>query len=130
MRSLVKRTALAGAALALVACASGNPRSAGSPFSQDPAERQEIKISVQNNNFSDATLWALVRDGRRQRLGQVTGKTEAVFTVPWSFSEPMRIEFDLVAGPRCTTESLDVDPGDTIEMIIAVDFSTMRTWCR
>jgi len=130
MRSLVKRIAVAAAALATAGCASGNPQSAGSPFSQDLAERREIKISVQNNNFSDATLWTLVRDGRRQRLGQVTGKSEAVFTVPWNFSEPMRIEFDLVAGPRCTTENLDVDPGDTLEMIIAVDFGMMSSWCR
>lgn len=130
MRTIRTRAALTSALLVLTACASGGPKASGSPFSEDLAERQEIKISVQNNNFSDVTLWALVRDGRRQRLGQVTGKTDAVFTLPWRFSEPMRLEFDLVAGPRCTTENIDVDPGDTLEMIIAVDLGMMHSWCR
>jgi hypothetical protein len=126
----VTRHTLAGALLAATACASGGPQSGGSPFSEDLAERQEVRIAIQNNNFSDATLWTLVRDGRRQRLGIVTGKTESVFTVPWTFSEPLRIEFDLVAGPRCVTENIDVDPGDTLELQIATDLSMMSSWCR
>lgn len=125
------RTALAGALLATAACASGGgPQRAGSPFSDDLRERKEVRIHVQNRNFSDATVWTLVRSGHRDRLGVVTGKTDAVFTVPWNFTEPMRIEFDLVAGPRCTTENLQVDPGDTLEMQIAVDIAMMRDWCR
>ncbi len=124
------RLALAGALLAMTACASGGPRRSGSPFSDDLAEREEVRISIQNRNFSDVTLWTLVRDGRRQRLGTVTGKSEAVFTVPWRFSEPMRIEFDFVAGPRCTTENIDVDPGDTLELQISTDLAMMRDWCR
>ena len=127
----IPRAALAGALLAAAACASGGgPQRAGSPFSDDPRERNEVRIHIQNNNFSDATVWTLVRDGRRNRLGTVTGKSEADFTVPWRFSEPMRIEFDLVAGPRCTTQNLMVDPGDSLEMQIAVDKRMMSDWCR
>lgn len=128
------RLTLTGALLALgtalSACASGGPQDTGSPFSEDLAERQEVKISIQNRNFSDVTLWTLVRDGRRQRLGTVTGKTDAVFTLPWRFSDPMRIELDFVAGPRCTTENLDVDPGDTLELLISTDLAMMSDWCR
>jgi hypothetical protein len=130
MSFLGKRTVLAGALLAMTACASGGPRSSGTPFSQDLAERNEIKITIQNNNFSDATVWTLVRDGRRQRLGMVTGKSEAAFTLPWRFSEPLRLQFDLVAGPRCTTENLSVDPGDTLELQIATDLAMMSSWCQ
>jgi hypothetical protein len=125
------RVALAGALLATAGCASGGgPRRSGSPFSDDPRERKEVSIHIENHNFSDATVWTLVRDGRRQRLGMVTGKSVADFTVPWTFSEPLRIQFDLVAGPRCTTENLVVDPGDTLEMQIAVDLAMMSDWCR
>jgi hypothetical protein len=124
------RLALSAALLAFVGCASGGPKIAGSPFSDDLAERQEVRISIQNSNFSDVTLWTLVRDGRRQRLGTVTGKTEAVFTLPWRFSEPMRIQLDFVAGPRCTTENIDVDPGDVLELLISTDLAMMRDWCR
>ncbi len=126
-----RRLALTGALLATAACASGGgPQRSGSPFGEDLRERNEVRIHIQNHNFSDATVWTLVRDGRRNRLGMVTGKTDAVFTVPWTFSEPLRIEFDLVAGPRCTTENLSVDPGDTLEMQIAVDIAMMSDWCR
>ncbi len=100
------------------ACASA---AGGDPFSESAAE-QQIQIKVINLNFQDATIWALIGGGRRQRLGMVSGKREAEFTIPWRFSEPLRLEFDLVAGPRCVTEDLTVDPGDLLELQIATDF--------
>lgn len=126
----VLRAALAGALLATAGCATGSPQRTGSPFSDDLRERNEVRIHVQNHNFSDATLWTLVRDGQRKRLGVVTGKSDEVFTFPWRFSEPLRIEFDMVAGPRCTTENIQVDPGDTLELQISSDFRMMSSWCR
>jgi hypothetical protein len=103
--------------LGLAACASGS--GGGSPFGDDLAERGEIEIKVVNLNFRDATVWALIGGSGRQRLGTVTGKGDEIFTLPWTFSEPLRIEFDLLAGPRCYTESLVVDPGDLLELQIA-----------
>ena len=99
-------------ALGLSACATG--QSADSPsFSGAPPEDQ-IRVEVQNFNFQDATIWAIVQSGRRIRLGMVTGKTDSVFTLDWDFSLPLRMEIDLVAGGRCMTERLDVDPGDIL----------------
>lgn len=114
---------VAGALLALSACASGGsqPERAANPFSSALSERNEVQIKVMNFNFSDATVWVLVRDGKRTRLGIVTGKTDAVFTIPWRFSEPMRMEFDLLADVRCVTEQITVDPGDILELQISVD---------
>ncbi len=109
--------------LTLTACASGGGPG-GNPFSQDPGERGEIEIKIVNMNFSDATVWALISGGRRQRLGFVTGKSEKIFTVPWTHSEPLSVEFDLVAGPRCLSESLVVDPGDLLELQIASNAAT------
>ena len=83
---------------------------------------QEIRIHILNLNFQDATVWAMVRDGHRERLGTVSGKREAWFTMPWRFSQPLRLEFDLVAGPRCRTENITVDPGDVLDLQIAADF--------
>jgi hypothetical protein len=115
--------AFAGAALllAVTACASRGKPTSGSPFTQGQAERNEIQIHVVNLNFNDATVWALVRDVRRDRLGMVTGKSEATFTMPWTFSDEMRLEFDLIGGVRCFTEAISVDPGDVLEMQISVD---------
>jgi len=111
------------------ACASGSGSGAGNPFSQDPAERKEIQIRVINLNFSDATVWALIQDGRRQRLGIVTGKREEVFVLPWTLSEDLRLEFDLLASDRCLTERMRVDPGDLLELQIPAQTAD-SAWCR
>lgn len=111
-------TVPAAVSLFLTACASAGS-TAANPFSDSAAERREVEIKVINLNFSDATVWALVRDGARQRLGIVTGKREETFVLEWTHSAPLRIEFDLMAGPRCYTESLIVDPGDLLELQIA-----------
>lgn len=119
------RGLVAGLLLALGACASsGGKERPTNPFAQDLAERNQVQIQVHNFNFADATVWVLVRDARRQRLGIVTGKSSAVFTIPWTFSEPLRLEFDLLADVRCVTEELSVDPGDILELQISVDPSS------
>lgn len=99
-------------ALAVGACASTGS-TGGDPFSDAPGA-EEIRIEIQNLNFADATVWALVQSGRRIRLGTVRGKSDSVFTLPWDFSLPLRMEIDLVAGGRCLTEELQVDPGDSL----------------
>jgi hypothetical protein len=115
----VVTAALAGLLL-IAGCATGKTAD-GNPFSQELAERNEVQVQVKNYHFSDATVWVLVRDARRMRLGYVTGKTDAVFTIPWTFPEPMRLEFDLLADVRCITEELMVDPGDILELQISLD---------
>jgi len=112
----------AGAALAvaalLAACATGGGGPGQNPFSQDLAERGEIEIRIINLNFNDATVWALIQDGRRQRLGIVAGKREDNFVLPWTMSEDLRLEYDFLAGSRCYTERMRVDPGDRLELQI------------
>ncbi|MFO8174972.1 MAG: hypothetical protein ACQET1_00925 [Gemmatimonadota bacterium] len=81
---------------------------------------ESIRIFVTNLNFMDATLWA-VTTGTREKLGIVTGKRDAVYTLPWKGYTDLRIEIDILSGPRCVTESLPVDPGDDIELIINVE---------
>ncbi|MGD8322151.1 MAG: hypothetical protein PVJ02_17000 [Gemmatimonadota bacterium] len=129
----LRGAAMAGAVAVLTVlggCAtSGSGSRTGNPFG-DRSERNEVQIKIRNFNFSDATVWVLTRGAQRKRLGVVTGKSDADFTVPWDFSQPMTMEFDLVAGPRCTTRPLEVDPGDVLELQIAVDFAQMSDWCR
>ncbi len=108
------------AALLLSACAAARP---DSPFTAAQGERNVIRIEVQNHNFDDATLWAVVQNARRIRLGRVTGKSDAQFSIPWSFSESLSIEIDMMAGPRCLTSSVTVDPGDVLELQIQPVFS-------
>jgi len=104
------------AGILLSGCATAGSRS--SPLAGE--EDQEVKVFVTNLAFMDATVYSITNGGRR-RLGQVTGKREAVFTFPLSFSSEMYMEIDLLAGPRCVTERFFVDPGDDLELVIQTE---------
>ena len=82
--------------------------------------REQIRIEVTNFNFNDATLHAL-HGGDRHRLGTAPGKGFMVFTMEWRRSEPLQIEIDILAGDRCLTRALTVDPGDEISLQIQED---------
>lgn len=119
------RLAIASLALVLptavlVTCSHQGP-SAGRAFGSDPGS-DAIRIYVTNRNFMDATIWA-VTTGTRRKLGTITGKRDEVFTVPWDFSTDLWLEIDMLAGGRCTTDRLPVDPGDEIEVIIDLDMN-------
>jgi hypothetical protein len=121
-RRLTRAFAGAALVLALAACASGGGKSlSGNPFAGAQGGEAEIRILVRNVNYNDANVWAVVRDARRERLGTVTGKSENTFTMRWSFTDALRLEFDLIGGVRCVTEALPVDPGEIIELQISVD---------
>jgi hypothetical protein len=109
---------LAGTILATIAVGgcSSLGGSAASPFGADGP--REAQLNVINHNFYDATIWAVIRDSQRTRLGEVIGKREAIFTVPLSLSDPVYLVIDLVGGGRCETETLVVDPGDILELQI------------
>ena len=109
---------LAGA-LVFAACSTG-PGPSRSSF-QGSAQGDSIRIFVTNLNFMDATIWA-VSTGTRERLGVVTGKRNAEFAIPWEGFMDLHLEIDILSGPRCVTESLPVDPGDDLELIINVEF--------
>jgi beta-lactamase regulating signal transducer with metallopeptidase domain len=84
-----------------------------------------VTIHVENRNFHDATLWLLSRRGR-VHLGAVTGKAGASFTAPVTIpADVWRVEIDLIGGEWCRTDPLSVDPGDVLDLLVAVDVSNM-----
>ena len=109
----------------LAACTSPKRNDAARPFVE--ARPSTVRLLVQNRNFSDVRLYA-ERRGARKTLGTVTGKQDAEFTLDWPGQDPLQIVIDMVAGPRCTTAEMLVDPGDILELQIAVVFSD--TTCR
>jgi hypothetical protein len=120
---------LLACALLLVAssCGGGRSLAGGDPFS-GAGTATEARVRVRNQNFYDATLTAISDQGRR-RLGSVGGNSTAVFTMPWSFTSGLRIQIDLLAGPTCTTDVIQVNPGDVVEMDIMPDL-TSGGFCR
>lgn len=101
--------------LALWGCA-GVGSEAENPFDSRAGSNQ-IEIQVQNLNWHDATLHAH-RGGVRQRLGIVTGKSDATFTMGWSQLLPLQIEIDLLASGSCITRPLQVAPGEIVVLHI------------
>ena len=87
------------------------------PFTSEPVAEETIRIHVQNDNFLDARIYA-VGLGKRYLLGVVTGKQQVVLAIPWDFIGPLRIEIDLLTGPKCTTRIIVADPGDEFDLRI------------
>ena len=117
-----KRLLQAVALLALSSCViGGGPGGAWRPDG-------EIQIHIVNNNFADATIWLVVGGSPRDRLGRVTGKSDETFVVPWDSTEPLRLELDMLAGPRCRTRQMIVEPGDVVQLEIEPTFS-QTAWC-
>ena len=111
-----------------VACTTQGRRLDSEPFTTSTERPDSVLLEVQNLNFSDARLYA-IRDGQRLSLGRVGGKQDARFTIPWRFSQDLRIEINLLAGPTCVTERLTVDRGDILELQISSVFS-QSAFCR
>ena len=111
-----------------VACTTQGRRLDSEPFTTSTERPDSVRLEVQNLNFSDARLYA-IRDGQRITLGRVGGKQDAQFTIPWRFNQDLRIEINLLAGPTCVTERLQVDRGDILELQISAVFS-QSTFCR
>lgn len=128
-RSVVAWLLVGALAAAASACGStGRPLPGANPFEEDGGTPAEIRIRVRNSNFYDATLTA-VGDQSTRRLGTVGGNSSAVFTTPWRFTSGLRIQIDLLAGPTCTTDTITMSPGETLELEIPPDFRTATT-CR
>lgn len=112
--------------LTVSGCATGSQAREMEPFTQ--ARPSTIRIIVQNRNFSDVRLYTH-RRGARKMLGSVTGKQDREFTIDWNMTDPLSVEIDMIAGPKCMTREMQVDPGDVLELQIAPVFSN-SSFCR
>jgi len=76
-----------------------------------------VTITVQNDDYSDATIYANWH-GVRRRVGMVIGKTTETFVTPWRDYEVV-LEVDFVGGGglRAAAE-FSVNPGDHLDFVI------------
>ena len=104
MRPIILVSALG---LLLAGCGGADPPTAGPP----------VVILVQNNNFQDATVFA-IRQGERHRLGVVVGKTDERFAIPWQPNFVLRLEVRFLGGGACSTRDILLEPGQryTLEL--------------
>ncbi len=111
--------AVSSLALLLGACAAGAP---GTSTRTDPfeaaagRESDEVLLTVQNNDFRDASIYA-VWNGVRKRVGSVTGMTSETFRMRWQ-SEEIQLSIDFVGGGGYTSERVPVTQGDHLDFVI------------
>ena len=119
------RSTIALAFLALVG--SGCGPAGGRPVALfgEPEEKQLLRIQIQNNNFNDATVHALWEGGGRRRLGTVSGKGSGIFTLDWTNTRPIQLEIDFLAGGECTTRAITASPGESLQLTIGVEESSV-----
>lgn len=86
------------------------------PF-QGSAGQNEIQVTIRNQNFSDASVYAIWRAGSRVRLGSVTGNSTRTFSTAWR-GEVIRFEIDFLGGGGYTTQSYPVNEGDHLELTL------------
>jgi hypothetical protein len=116
-------------AVVLLACTGasfGCASRVDNPF-DERRQATQVRIVVINHDFNDATLYA-VGPGERRRLGVVTGKTEENYLIPWRMVGPLHIEINVLTSGSCNTETLQVEPGETLELQI-LDNSTTNGRC-
>jgi hypothetical protein len=106
----------------LAGCASTAGAPAEDPFDPQGSGAANVRLLVQNLNFSDARLFA-IRPGRRISLGVVGGKQNREFSLDWNVPESLQIEINLLEGSTCLTREMVVDPGDVLDLQIASVFS-------
>src|SRR5688572_295328 len=113
---------------AVWACASTPEESAGEGASgADPlipgqeAQSRRTTLRVENQAFNDMTIY-VVRGGSRQRIGQVTGASSALLTIPESMvggGATLQFQADPVGSNRAPiSESINVNPGDEVRLTI------------
>ncbi len=89
------------------------------------ANNTPVELEVENHNWSDIVIY-LVRGAQRQRLGMVTALGNTVFTFSYrrlGNSGDARLSAHAIGGSGYTSESLLVQPGQTIKWTLESDLS-------
>jgi hypothetical protein len=115
MRGLIRRAPLVALLLGAAACS----RNAPPDLEPDP-RFDPIPVHVRNDNFLDVNVF-VVAGGMSRRLGQVTGNSEADFSIAWSVASGQSVA--LMATPiggrgSAYSGALTVGPGQMIDFRI------------
>ena len=98
-------------------CASGGPNPFQGPGSGgSDSGYEDVRLTVENRDFRDATIYAYWNTSRR-RVGFVVGKTSRTFEMRW-LAEEVQFEVDFVGRGGFRSEVLGVSPGDHLSFLI------------
>jgi hypothetical protein len=118
MRRTLRFPGWAGALLIVGATACAGRTAGPDPFTSGPGGRAgPVLLTVDNQDFRDATIYANW-NGRKRRLGTVTGETRRTFEMQWLDYE-LSLEVDFLGGGEIKTgQRISVLPGEHIDYII------------
>jgi hypothetical protein len=111
MRYRYERRAVLALLLVAAGCASSARPSEG-------GGSEEVSITVENQNFKDAVVYAIWGAGPRDRLGMVTGNSTQTFSTEAQATGEVRVEVDFIGGGPVATQSMGVFEGDDIRVVI------------
>jgi hypothetical protein len=111
------RKLVACLAIVLAASAVGCARNRDLPPMMRSRNREPVQLTVQNQRFEDAAIWANWRGGKRQRVGLAIGTTSTTFSFPW-VSEVVSFDVDFIAAEGYPVDPIEVNPGDHLDLVI------------
>lgn len=113
MTPFSRRVFLLGVLAFAAACVSGR--------GTRPGTEERAYVEVQNNDFSDMTIY-VVDGAQRVRLGQATGSRTTRFAIPTAligFGRDLVFLADPIGSSRASvSERIYVTPGETIQLTI------------
>ena len=107
--AVVSTTALAG-------CAHQQP---DNPMQAIPDHESPVRLTVQNQDFYDAVIYAHWSGSTKERVGMVTGKTTQTFEMDWR-AEVVQFEADFVSGGSVFFDPIDVWGGDHLDLVVMI----------
>jgi hypothetical protein len=79
---------------------------------------QPVRLTVQNNRFEDAAIYAHWRGGPKRRVGLATGSTASTtFSFEW-LADVVQFEVDFIAADGYMVDPIEVSPGDHLDLVI------------
>ena len=105
---------LAAAIVAAPFASHGHPTLHRAPAVSAP----QVSITVENQNFKDAEVYAVWTDGQRYHLGLSTGNTTKTYTTEYRNSGDLSVEVDFIAGGDYLSEPIMVNPNEEVHITI------------
>lgn len=102
--------------MALAGCAHQQP---DNPLRGVAGRDSPVRITVQNQDFYDAVIYAHWSGSTKERVGMVTGKTTQTFETTWR-SETVRFEADFISGGSVFFDPIDVWGGDHLDLVVMI----------
>ena len=77
-----------------------------------------VTVTVRNDDFKDAVIYATWKGFNRKRVGLAIGKTSQTFTIEWQSEGILRFDADFIAGETVRFGTMQVNEGDHLDLVI------------